>query len=182
MRGRKSKHLNWSIKSAVPLFVTIGLMLCKTHTITAGDKSIVGRIEIIRIYPGNLDMRAKIDTGAKTSSLGCKGITAFERNGQKWVRFIITNHKADTVTLERKVIRTATIKRHFFRKQERMVVKIGICLGDIFQEAEVTLVDRSGFNYQMLIGRTFIIDNGLIVDPSLKFTTRPKCKGVPAVE
>jgi hypothetical protein len=51
-------------------------------------------------------------------------------------------------------------------------------LGDFYREAEVNLVDRSGFNYQMLIGRSFLAGN-LIVDPSIKYTTKPICKGVP---
>ena len=132
----------------------------------AQNKVTIGRIEKIRIYPGNMAMRAKIDTGAKTSSLGCENINIFEREGTKWVRFKVTNYKGTTKMLERKVERTVIIKRHFGRKQERVVVRLGICLGTIYREAEVSLIDRSGFNYQILIGRTFLIDNHIIVDPS----------------
>ena len=54
---------------------------------------------------------------------------------------------------------------------------LGICLGTIYKEVEVNLVDRSHFNYQLLIGRNFLIDS-FLVDPSLTFSTKPKCKSV----
>ena len=58
------------------------------------------------------------------------------------------------------------------------MVKLGICLGTIYREEEVTLVDRSGFNYQLLIGRNFTRDD-FLVDPGKTFTTSPSCKQAP---
>jgi len=52
---------------------------------------------------------------------------------------------------------------------------LGICLGSVYKEVEVNLVDRSNFNYQLLIGRNYLA-NSFLVDPSLTFSTKSKCK------
>jgi hypothetical protein len=159
------------------LLVGIFLVLPNTSALAAQAKLIVGRVEKVRIYPGNLVIRAKMDTGAKTSSLGCHDMSLFERDGEKWVRFRVTNHKEETITLEQRVYRISKIKRGFWKTEQRVVIKLGVCLGNVYEETEVNLVDRSGFNYKMLIGRSLMAGN-FIIDPSLKYTTEPSCKGV----
>ena len=143
-------------------------------------KEVVGWIEKVRIFPGDLTVKAKIDTGAQTSSIHCDCINFIhKKSGEDWVRFSITGEKGKTQWLERKVIRTATIKRHFGKAQERSVVKLG--LGNVYKEAEVTLVDRSGLNYQLLVGREFLKEIYL-VDPGDKFLVKPDCKGDFSIE
>jgi len=141
------------------------------------DKQVVGWLEEVKIYPGNLILKAKLDTGAKNCSLNAQNIVEFERDGEKWVRFEIVRHSGDYVTLEGKVLRLAKIKMREGEPQKRIVVSLGICLGSLFKEAEVNLTNRSHFNYPMLIGRTFI-ENDFIIDPSLKYSVKPNCSGV----
>jgi hypothetical protein len=141
------------------------------------NRKVVGRLEIVRIYPGNLRLRARLDTGAKNSSLDAQNIAEFERGGQSWIRFDVTNHKGKTVTLERKIYREVKSKRKHGSPRKRLVIKLSICLGSILREVEVNLVDRSEFNYPMLIGRSFM-ENHLVVDPAVKFVTRPNCEGM----
>ncbi len=138
----------------------------------------VGWVEKVRVYPGDITIKAKIDTGAKTSSLHCTCITPIERDGEDWVGFTVENYDGEKIRLERRVHRMATIKRHFGESQQRMVVLLGICLGDTYRETEVNLIDRSGLNYQMLIGRRYLA-NGFIVNPSLTFSVKPDCGEVP---
>ena len=57
------------------------------------------------------------------------------------------------------------------------VVMLGICLGKVYKETEVTLVDRKGFLYAMLIGRSFL-KNLFIVDTAQQFTVKPTCTPV----
>jgi len=143
--------------------------------VQAGGKQVVGWLERVCIYPGNLVIHAKLDTGAKNSSLNASHITEFARNGEQWVRFNVTSRYGKTVTFERKVQRVAKIKRHGAEPQIRFAIRLGICLGNSYEEAEVNLVDRSDFIYQMLIGRSFL-KGSVIIDPSLKYTTRPNCR------
>jgi hypothetical protein len=144
----------------------------------AQGKQVVGWLEKVCIYPGNLVVIAKLDTGAKNSSLNASNITEFTRNGEQWVRFNVTNRYSKTVTIERKVHRIVKIKNHDGTPQSRLAILLGICLGSFYKEVEVNLADRSHFNYQMLIGRSFLHSN-VIVDPSIKYTTKPICNGVP---
>ena len=90
----------------------------------------------------------------------------------------MTNRYSKTVTIERKVHRIVKIKEADGTPQLRSAILLGICLGNVYKEVEVNLADRSDFNYQMLIGRSFLHGN-VIVDPSIKFTTKPICRGVP---
>jgi hypothetical protein len=144
----------------------------------AQNKDIVGRVEKVRIYPGDLVLRAKLDTGAKNSSLHAPNITKFEKNGETWVRFSVRDHKGEDATIERKVIRQAKIKQKNRDSERRPVIMLGICLGRQYREVEVNLVDRTEFNYQLLIGRSFMIGH-IVVDPELKFTAEPDCVGAP---
>jgi hypothetical protein len=141
---------------------------------SAAQKKVVGWIEKVRIYPGGLTIRAKLDSGAEYSSLHATNLTEFARDGRRWVRFDVDNREGGRVTIERPLLRKATIKRHFHKAQKRPVVKIGVCLGRIYKETEVNLVDRSGFNYRMLIGRKFMA-GAVIIDPAVQYTIEPEC-------
>lgn len=144
----------------------------------AQNKEMVGWLEKVRIYPGNLVIYAKLDSGAKNSSLNASHVTVFERDGEQWVRFVVTSRYGKTVTIERKVKRVVKIKRHGAKPQARFAVNLGICLGKSYKEVEVNLAERSDFLYQMLIGRSFLAGS-FIVDPSAKYTTKPNCGVVP---
>jgi hypothetical protein len=160
------------------LLVVVCLLFVLPVSGTAWAKQVVGWVENVRVYPGGITVKAKLDTGAKTSSLDCECITPFKRDGKDWLSFSIKNHQGNIVRLEKPVTRIARIKRHFGKEQKRYVVKLGICLGSVYREAEVTLVDRSGFNYSLLVGRNFLKDDFLI-DPSTSFLNQPECKGAP---
>jgi hypothetical protein len=142
----------------------------------AAEKAVVGWIEKVRIYPGNFLVHAKLDSGAEYSSLDAGNLKEFERDGKKWVRFdLAESREGNKITIERPLLRLATIKRHYLQSQTRPVIKIGVCLGNIYKETEVNLVDREGFQYRMLIGRKFM-EGTVIIDPSAKYTVEPNCQ------
>ena len=138
-------------------------------------KEVVGWIENVQFYPDGITLKAKIDTGAKTSSLHYNHMNQIEKDGEIWVSFSITNANGETQYFKKKVVRTSTIKRHFGAKQDRLVIKMGLCLGGIYKEADVNLVDRSGLNYQLLIGRRFLKE-AFLVDPGNQFLSNPNCQ------
>lgn len=133
-----------------------------------------GWIEKAKIKPEGIVVHAKLDTGAENSSLHAENLVEFEKDGQRWVRFSITNRYGVTTDVERKVVRTTRIKRYGGKYRSRFVVVLGICLGDRYMEADVSLDDRTGFNYQMLIGRSFLAGNATI-DPAIMYTVEPQC-------
>ncbi len=167
--------LNLPRKILIPLAISL---LCLV-TVPLSAKEIVGWVENVRIFPGDILIKAKIDTGAKTSSLHCDCVNEIDREGEKWIRFSLTGDDGETHWLERKVERTVTIKRHFSKSQHRQVVRLGVCLGGIYKETDVSLIDRSGLNYQLLIGRRFLEETHL-VDSGVTFINKPRCQGVPS--
>ena len=138
------------------------------------DRPVVGWIENALIDPGGLLIRAKLDTGARTSSLNAPNYKIFDRDGQPWVRFSVTNREGKSVTFERELVRHARIKRIMGPPQVRPVVLLTVCIGSVRAETEVDLVNREGFNYQMLIGRRFLARR-FAIDPSVTLTSHPTC-------
>jgi len=137
-------------------------------------KEIIGWVENVGISSSNTIIKAKIDTGADSSSLHCECATPYERDGHQWVRFTVTDINDQSISYEKKVVHKTKVKRHFGEVQKRLVVRMGICIGDQYRETDVSLVDRSGFNYSMLIGRKYL-KSKFIVDPDKTFTSQPRC-------
>jgi hypothetical protein len=182
MSSLETTGISWEYGKPAKIFylviATVGVVFFVLGSpVTAQGKQVVGWLEKVCIYPGNLIINAKLDTGARNSSLNASHITEFVRNGKQWVRFNVTNRYGNTATIEKKIHRTVKIKDHDGKPQLRLAILLGISLGSFHKEVEVNLADRSYFNYQMLIGRSFLAGN-VIVDPSVKYTTKPICKGV----
>lgn len=142
----------------------------------AQSKPVVGWVEKVALSPGNLVVQAKLDTGADHSSLNASNLREFERDGRKWVKFVVSNSYGQSAEIAQEVQRVAMIKTHSGKIQKRDVIRLGICLGKTYMEADVNLVDRTKFDYQMLVGRTFLAGN-VVIDPSTTFTSEPNCKG-----
>lgn len=137
-------------------------------------KGVVGWIETTTIYPGAITFEAKLDTGADNTSLHASAIQRFEREGQEWVRFRIENKAGESAVLERPIVRTTRIKRHYRGSPERPVISLGICIDRVYKEVPVNLVDRTGFNYRLLIGRSYLAGDFLI-DSGARHTAQPAC-------
>jgi len=135
------------------------------------QKIIIGGVERVRLIPGNVIINARIDTGAKTTSINAVDIQSFERDGKKWVRFRLAKSEKAFV-VEKPVVREVQIKRHGEESQNRYVVKMRIILGDVSQVVEVSLTDRSKFEHKVLIGRNFLRDI-YIVDVGTKMSSKP---------
>lgn len=141
----------------------------------ASAKEVVGFVEKVTLYPGGLQVKAKVDTGAFSTSLHCTTCDkTFKRDGQDWVRFTVTNWRGESVEIERPVVGRTTITRHFGTSQERLVITLPVCLDGVIKQKKVNVVDRTGFNYQMLIGRNFLRGD-FLVDPGEKYLASKSC-------
>lgn len=151
--------------------------LAPLHDAHARDpsKTIFGYVERVIITSSGLSLKAKLDTGAETSSLDAHNIQRFRRGDARYVRFDVKDPKTgDFVTLERPLARMVRIKEHDGPSMRRPVVKMWICLGHLTQQVEVSLTSRSEFIYPLLIGRS-AMRSSVIVDPELTFTSNAKC-------
>lgn len=138
------------------------------------DFVVLGRLEKVNLKPEKLVLSARIDTGAGLSSLNAQELTNFERDGKAWVRFGLLDPKTkQLVYFERAIKRHVNIKQIGTEPMRRPVILMNVVLGTIDEQLEMTLADRSGYVYQVLIGRNFLRDQA-VVDVSKKFTTKLK--------
>ena len=159
------------------MFIVAGLMLAVSGLqAVAAEPLRAGWIEKAVIYPQGIVLHAKLDTGAKTSSLHASDPEFFERDDKQWVRISVTNRNIETVMIEVPVVRNSKIKRHFGERQTRPVIKLDICIGNVRKTEEVNLVDRSGMNYQLLVGRNFL-KGSLLIDSGTTYSLSPDCAG-----
>ncbi|MFL0803727.1 MAG: ATP-dependent zinc protease [Agarilytica sp.] len=132
--------------------------------------AILGRVEFAWLDGVGQYLKARIDTGAKSSSLNATNIQRFERNGERWVRFDVALGEERSVTLEAPLHRHVRIRQASVSELERRpVVKLPIRMGEIYEETEFSLSDRNEMLYPILLGRSFLRDIA-VVDVAKKFT------------
>ncbi len=130
--------------------------------VVSGDKLVLGEVERIWIDPPQAVLQARMDTGASSSSLHSENLVEFERDGEDWVRFDI---KLDEkmVTLEREILRYVRVYQQADPEgSRRPVVKLRVRLGNLNQEVEFTLADRSHLDFELILGRNFLTDVALV--------------------
>lgn len=139
------------------------------------SKLLLGAAEWVWLKAAGKPLRARIDTGASTSSISSANIETFERDGKDWVRFQLIEEGSPSVEIESRLLRTVKIRQASMEKGERRyVVRLPIQLGEFIEEAEFTLADRANMRYPVLLGREFLRDVA-VVDVSKKYTqAKPK--------
>lgn len=131
---------------------------------------ILGEIEKVFLDPPGLEFSARIDTGAKTSSLNAVDLVEFERDGNPYVKFnVIHPETGEKIELIRRVRGQVRIKDHQNESRRRPIVSLRVKIANIDERISFTLVDRSKFSQQVLLGRNFLRDLA-IVDVSKKFS------------
>lgn len=152
---------------------------------TQTHRALLGFVEWVTIEPVGLRLKARLDTGARTSSLHSKDVEPFERGGERWVRFRVpidaNRHGGAALTLERPIERVVLIKRKGAAPQRRYVVELPICIDGRRHETEFSLTDRENFLYPVLLGRRFLADVAL-VDSADSFLAKKKCPYTPPAE
>ncbi|NRB37399.1 MAG: ATP-dependent zinc protease [Pseudomonadales bacterium] len=132
---------------------------------------VLGEIEYLTLKEKSLRMKARIDTGAQTTSIGVDSIQVFERDGDRWVKFTIKDRTSNKVVeFKRPYKRRAKIKQHEQKAVRRPVVEMTLTIGNITRKIDVTLNNRDNFKYPALIGRNFL-DGKAAVDVSRRFMT-----------
>lgn len=147
----------------------------KASSKNAKTKQMVGWVEKVKIKPENLLMHAKLVPGTETSSINAANIKLIEKKDKKVIQFDLTDRNGTKKTLRKVLSRVAKIKSKGGKPTERYTVELGLCVGNTYLEEEVTLANRENFEYELLIGRSFLAGN-LTIDPSLSFTFEPTCE------
>ena len=135
-------------------------------------KKVVGSEEWISLNDLNIPyVKARVDSGAKTSSLHAINIQPFQKDNETWVTFDvfpIQNDGKRKINCRALVIDKRIVKSSSGNRENRYVVRTQISLADEKWDIELTLTNRDSMGYRMLLGRQAMIGR-IIVDPSENF-------------
>lgn len=116
-------------------------------------------------------IKARVDSGAKTSSLHAFNIHAFKREDMDWVSFDVhplQKNRKTTIKCEAQVIDRRKIKSSSGCIEKRYVIRTPVVIGGERWDIELTLTNRDSMGYRMLLGREAMNDR-ILVDPSGSF-------------
>ncbi|WP_417545481.1 ATP-dependent zinc protease [Marinobacter sp.] len=149
----------------------------------------LGFVEWVVMNDTGLRLKARLDTGAKTSSLHAVNVEGFKKDDQKWVKFQIPladhkdqpsegdiDHEEIILELERPVERTVLIKRKGAPSQRRYVVIMDFCISGTSHKTQFSLTDRGNFSYPVLLGRRFMRDDNILIDSADSFIATKECE------
>ena len=165
---------NKMVPVRVLIKVIIAFVFVFPCTVVAAPLAEVGGVEEVRLVPGDLILRARLDTGADHCSLSASDLEYFSHGTTEWVRFSIRNRTGEERKYEFRILRYTKIKQERGKTERRPVIRIGICLGSVFKLVDANLTDRTDHAYPLLIGRDYI--TGLMtVNTARAFTVVPEC-------
>ena len=129
------------------------------------DLLVIGWIEHVDLpLLGLSQVRAKIDTGARTSALHATHIEAFQKEGEDWVRFQVEpDTHAAKIWVEAPVYDRREIKNTSGVPEERIVIRTRLKLLERSWNIAVSLTDRSNMRFSMIIGRTALKKHNIAV-------------------
>lgn len=116
-------------------------------------------------------VKARIDSGAKTSSIHAFNIQTFRRNQKLWASFEVhplQNDRKTVIRCERPVVDKRSVKSSSGLAETRYVVSTEIKMGEESWSIELTLANRDSMGYRMLLGRE-AMSGRLMVDPEQSF-------------
>jgi ribosomal protein S6--L-glutamate ligase len=141
------------------------------------DVLIAGWRELVELPDwGITGLRAKLDTGARTSALHVAAVSLHD-DGRVTFDAVPRRRSDRRVPITSAIVRQTRVRSSTGSVTTRYVVKTRLRIGPFEREIEVTLVDRAAMIHRMLVGREALI--GVAVDPSRRYllTAPPARKG-----
>ena len=121
-------------------------------------------------------IKAKVDTGAKTSAIHAYNLTTFERKNATWIRFWIhplPKREDISVMCEAPALEQRVVSDSGGHKERRWVIATMITIGDTEHRIEITLTNRREMKFRMLLGRAVLA--GFLIDTNKSYLLgRPK--------
>ena len=112
-------------------------------------------------------IKARVDSGAATSSLHAFNIVPFQRDGELWISFEVhplQNDRSVVVRHEAPVLEQRSVRNTSGISENRYVIREELVLGEQRWPIELTLTNRDAMGYRMLLGREAMVGR-VLVDP-----------------
>ena len=148
----------------------------------AREVKTVGWIEEVGLTDVGAVMKAKMDTGAHTSSIDAeiidirKGGTKTKERPGEMVVFSVKAEDGTPKTFEREIQRYVKIKMKGGGFIRRPVITMNFCIAGRSVTEEVNLANRENFIYPVLVGRNMMAHADLAINPNAEFLSKPNCK------
>ncbi len=126
------------------------------------EKVLIGRIEWVSMPELKIKHRARIDSGAKTTSMHAINIEEVEQRGELFVKFQTIDSEGKTVEVVRKVDTTQKVSNTAGLVSKRYVIKEKIKIGSIEREVNINLNDRTKMDYKFLVGRNLLLGRFIV--------------------
>jgi hypothetical protein len=140
--------------------------------LSADETLRVGWREWVRLADlGVAAIKAKIDTGARTSALHAFAIEPFRRAGALWVRFEvhpIQRSNAVKIQCEAPVTDERAVRNSGGQVERRYIIETHLMLGDQSWPIELALANRDQMGFRMLLGRT-ALEGRALIEPGRSF-------------
>ncbi|RBW42330.1 ATP-dependent zinc protease [Loktanella sp. D2R18] len=126
---------------------------------------IVGWMEYVDLPDlGLVDLKAKIDTGARTSALHARDIDTFMKGDEEWVRFTThATHGEKDTRLECPVSSKRSIKNTGGVPEERIVIRAKFRIAKRSWTIDLSLADRENMAFGLIVGRTALKNHSIAV-------------------
>jgi hypothetical protein len=135
------------------------------------DKITVGWREWFSLPELGLEnIKAKIDTGARTSALHAFKVEEYKEDGIDMVRFLMHPVQKNMQIIKEcnaKIVDKRWVSDSGGHREKRFVIRTMVALGELRWPVEMTLTNRDSMKFRMLLGRTAM--ENIIVDPSASY-------------
>ncbi|MBA9075071.1 ribosomal protein S6--L-glutamate ligase [Flavobacterium gossypii] len=116
-------------------------------------------------------IKARVDSGAKTSALHAVNIAPFVKDGENWVKFDINpiqNNLKTIIHCEAPLVDKRIVKSSSGFREQRYVIRTTLDFGENKWPIEMTLTNRDSMGFRMLLGRE-AMSGRVLVDPEQKY-------------
>ena len=141
------------------------------------NKMVLGWREWVSLPELGIDkIKAKVDTGARTSALHAFDVKVKDQDGKRVVNFKmhpLQKNSDYVVECQADVIDKRAVTDSGGHQEQRLVIETKLKIGEMEFPIEMTLTDRDTMKFRMLLGRTALKPN-FVVDPARSFRTRKK--------
>ena len=149
--------------------------MAKRRTAKRAVKPVLGWREWVALPALGIEsIKAKIDTGARTSALHAYKITLFEEDGKRRVRFFVhpvQRHKLPEVECVADVADERLVTSSSGHREHRVVIRTLLEVGGASWPIEITLTDRDVMSFRMLLGRQ-ALRRRVLIDPGRSFRAK----------